>query len=73
MTISLRLTDEDALLIKNYAKLNKISVSELIRQTMIELIEDEYDLKMFRIAMGEYENDSITYSLEDVEKELGLS
>ena len=31
MTISLRLNDEDAVLIKKYAELNKISASELIR------------------------------------------
>ena len=44
MTISLRLSDEDSFLIKEYAKLNKITVSDLIRQSVMEKIEDEFDL-----------------------------
>ncbi len=43
MTISLRLNDEDTMLVKKYAELNKISVSELIRRAVMERIEDEYD------------------------------
>ena len=45
MTISLRLSNEDSMLIKKYAELNHISVSELVRQTVLAKIEDEYDLK----------------------------
>ena len=73
MTISLRLNEEDTLLIKKYAEINKISVSDLIRQTVMERIETEYDLEMFDKAMTEYKNNPVTYSLNDVEKELGLS
>lgn len=72
MTISLRLNDEDTMLIKKYAEINKISVSDLIRQTVMERIENEYDLEMFDKAMAEYKNNPVTYSLDDVEKELGL-
>ena len=72
MTISLRLNDEDTLLIKKYAELNKMSVSELIRQSVIERIEDEYDLEMYAKAYEEYKNNPRTYSLDEVESELGL-
>ena len=72
MTISLRLTEEDTMLIKKYAEMNKISVSDLIRQTVMERIETEYDLEMFDKAMSEYKANPATYSLEQVEKELGL-
>ena len=72
MTISLRLNDEDTLLIKKYAELNKLSVSDLIRQSVMERIETEYDLEMFDKALAEYKNNPVTYSLDDVEKELGL-
>ena len=71
MTISLRLSEEDTLLIKKYAELNRISVSDLIRQTVMERIETEYDLEMFDKAMEEYRNNPVTYSLDYVEKELG--
>lgn len=72
MTISLRLNAEDTMLIKKYAEINKISVSDLIRQTVMERIENEYDLEMFDKAMAEYKNNPVTYSLDEVEKELGL-
>ncbi len=72
MTISLRLSDKDTQLIKKYAEMNHLSVSELIRQAVIERIETEYDLETFEKAMTEYQNDPVTYSLEEVEKELGL-
>ena len=72
MTISLRLNEEDSLLIKKYAQLNKMSVSDLIRQTVMERIEEDYDKELFAKALEEYKKDPVTYSLNEVEKELGL-
>ena len=72
MTISLRLNDDDTMLIKKYAEINKISVSDLIRQTVMERIENDYDLEIFNRAMAEYKNNPVTYSLDEVGKELGL-
>lgn len=72
MSISLRLSNEDALLIKNYANIHNISISDLFRQAVLEKIEDEYDLVAYNKAMAEYKEDSKTYSLDEVEKELGL-
>ncbi len=72
MTISVRLNEKDAELIKTYAKMNDISLSDLIRDAVIEKIEDEYDLKSFKKALEEYQKDSTTYSLEDVKRELEL-
>ena len=72
MTISLRLSQEDALLIKKYAELNRISVSDLIRQSVLDRIEKEYDLELFNKAMAEYQANPVTWSLDEMEKELGL-
>ena len=72
MTISLRLNDEDSLLIKKYSELNKMTVSELVRQSVMERIEDEYDLKEYQKAMEDFRKDPTTYSLEEVERELEL-
>ncbi len=72
MAISLRLNEEDTILIKNYAALHNISVSDLFRQAVMEKIEDEYDLKAFDKAMEDYQKDSKTYSMDEVGKELGL-
>lgn len=72
MTISLRLNNEDSALIKKYAELNHLTVSELVRQAVLERIEDEYDLKSYKEAMAAFREDPITYSLDEVERELGL-
>ena len=72
MTISVRLSDKDAKLFKAYADINGISMSELIRSSVLERIEDEYDIKIYEEAMKEYLSDPKTYSMDEVEKELGL-
>lgn len=72
MTISLRLNEKDTVLFKKYAEMKGVSVSELIRQSVLERIEDEYDLKAYEKAMGEYQANPTTFSLDEVEKELGL-
>ena len=72
MTISLRLSNEDTILIKKYAGLHNMSVSDLFRQSVMEKIEDEYDLKCYEKAMENYRSDPAVFSLDEVECELGL-
>lgn len=72
MTISLRLNDEDTKLIKKYAEINNVSISELFRQAVIERIEDEIDLSAYKESMNEYKADPVTYRHEEVKKMLGL-
>jgi len=68
MTVSLRLNQEDSELIKAYAELNGLSVSELFRRVVLERIEDEHDLRAYEKAMEEYRADPVTYSHEDVKR-----
>jgi len=72
MTVSLRLNKEDEQLIKKYAELKGMSLSDLFRNALIEKIEDEYDLKCYKNAKKEYEENPTTYTLDEVKKELGL-
>ena len=72
MTISLRLNDSDTILIKKYAEMKGLSVSDVIRQTVLERIEDEFDLDAYETAMAEYRANPVTYTLDEVEKEMGL-
>ena len=72
MAISLRLSKDETLLIKKYAEMNGMSVSELVRQSVFERMEDEYDLFAYDKAFADYKANPITYSLEEVEKELNL-
>ncbi|MBQ9297922.1 MAG: ribbon-helix-helix protein, CopG family [Clostridia bacterium] len=72
MTISVRLNEEDTELIKAYAEIKNISLSDLIREAVLEKIEDELDLKAYEEAMKEYKKNPKTYTLEEVKKELGI-
>ncbi|OQC01146.1 MAG: Ribbon-helix-helix protein, copG family [Firmicutes bacterium ADurb.Bin099] len=72
MTISIRLNDADAQLIRKYAEMKGMSISELVRQSVIERIEDEFDLKVYEAALAEYKANPVTYTLDEVEKELEL-
>lgn len=72
MTISVRLSDKDTELIKKYADINNISLSDLIRNAVLEKIENEYDLKCYYEAMEEYKKNPKTYTMEEVKKELGI-
>ena len=71
-TISLRLSEYEDNLIKNYAALRKMNISELIRQAVLERIEDEYDLQLYEKAMRKYNKNSKTYTLNEIEQELAL-
>ena len=71
-TIQARVKSEEKKVIENYAKMNNISVSDLIRKTLLEKIEDEIDLGMYKKEMARYKKNSKTYSQADIEKELDL-
>ena len=72
MTVSVRLNKQDEILIKKYAELNNISLSDLIRNSVIEKIEDEYDLKAYERSIEEYKKNSKTYNIEEIKKELNI-
>ena len=48
MIISVRLSEADTKLFKSYAKMNGMTISELVRSSVIERIEDEYDLNIYK-------------------------
>ena len=72
MAISLRLSDQDNKLIRDYAALHGMSVSEFIRNVVIEKIEDEIDIQTYRDTTAELEKDNETYSMEEAKTLLGL-
>ena len=72
MTISVRLNDKDTKLIKAYADMNNISLSDLVRNAILEKIENEYDLDLYNKAIEEYNENPKTYTMDEVKEELGL-
>ena len=69
-TVSLRLNEMDAQLFKSYADAHGITLTDLFRNAVLEKIEDEHDLKELREALAN--PNPVYYTLEEVEKELGL-
>lgn len=72
MALSLRLSEEETNLIKNCAKHKNTTVSQLIRDSVIQRIEDEYDLYAYKKAMAAYKKNPVTYSQQEVAKMLDL-
>lgn len=68
--ISLRIDEKEDRLIKEYAKAKNISVSALIRNSVLEKIEDEIDLNLYTQAMNEYKRNPQSISFEDMLEEL---
>lgn len=68
--ISLRIDSQEDKLIKEYAKAKNISVSALIRNSVLEKIEDEIDLSLYNQAMKEHKENPQSISFEDMLKEL---
>ena len=69
-TMTVRINDQGSDLIKNYIQVHGLTISEFARQSMLEKIEDEYDLQILRQAIAE--DDGVRISHEDVMKEFGL-
>ncbi|MFM9412860.1 type II toxin-antitoxin system RelB family antitoxin [Peptococcus simiae] len=70
-TITTRVNAEEKDLIQSYARFFGLSVSDFIRQTVIEKIEDEWDIQVADEAYQNYlENPSDIVLFSDIEKEL---
>ena len=65
-SITLRIKDEENQLIRDYAKAKNISVSELIRQSVVNKIEDEIDLEIYNQAIKEHKKDPKDISFDEM-------
>lgn len=72
MTVTLRMSEEDSRLIRSYAKLQGVTVSDFLRRAALEKIEDEIDLEIAARARAEYEADPQSVSHEELGRRLGL-
>lgn len=66
MAMSMRLSKKEEQIIKEFAEFNGMTVSEYMRKTIFEKIEDEYDLRAYEEAKAEFEKDPKTYTLKEV-------
>ena len=70
MGISIRVTDEEQKLFKAYAELHGMTVSQLLKETLLERIENELDLTAYDEAMDNYRKNPKTYSFDEMMREL---
>ena len=69
-TMTMRLDDTDAAIIRKYARFEGKTISDYIRDAVLEKIEDQEDLAALRAAIAE--DDGTRYTHEQVLAELGL-
>lgn len=69
-TMTLRMDDADAEVVRKYAAFEGVSISDFMRDAVFEKIEDSQDLADLRAAAAA--DDGVRFSLSDVKSELGL-
>ena len=66
-TITIRLDEIEKEVIKNYVNNKSLTISEFIKKIILDYIEDEYDLKVYKEYLKEKENGTFkTYSHKEV-------
>ena len=69
-TMTMRLDDDEAAVVRRYAEFSGVTISDFIRTAVMEKIEDQQDLATLTQALAE--DDGTRVSHEDVLAELGL-
>lgn len=57
--LSVRVTEEEEAIIKNYAKSKNNSISQMIKKIILEKIESEYDFQVCNEYLVEKEKDAL--------------
>ena len=69
---SVRLSNEESNLLHSYCSIHGVTLSDALKRALIEKIEDEFDLAEYEAAKRRYDENPVSYSLDEVRKELGL-
>lgn len=70
--VSVRLSQEEEFVFRQYAKIQGKSISEMIRSTVLEKIQEEHDIDVYRASMEEVRAGDEVMSQEDVEGRLNV-
>ena len=71
-TVTIRLDNDDKEIISRYARTKGRSVSDIVREAILNQIEDEYDLKLYLQAIEEYRKNPLSYSLDEIARMLEI-
>ena len=66
MAITMRVTEKERKIIKEFAELSGMNTSEYIRKIVMERIEDEFDLKSLAEAEADFAKNPKTYTIDEV-------
>ncbi|MDR0500735.1 MAG: DUF6290 family protein [Coriobacteriales bacterium] len=69
-TLTIRLREEDKALIKSYASLHERSIADVVCTSVLEHIEDEFDLRELNEAISSSESDFVSH--DEVMRRYGL-
>lgn len=72
MKITVKLNEEELALFKKFAQKRWLSVPEMMREVVMEKIEDEYDLMAYEETVDAHRRNQSSFSLDEVKKELGF-
>ena len=65
--ITIKLDETEKEIIQNYANNKSLTISEFMKKVVLDYIEDEYDLKIYKEYLKEKENGTLkTYSHKEV-------
>lgn len=65
--ITIKLDETEKEIIQNYANNKGLTISEFMKKVVLDYIEDEYDLKIYKEYLKEKENGTLkTYSHKEV-------
>ena len=70
--INLNLSHEEFILFNNFAKMKKTTIEELLKKTLFEQIEDEYDAMIAIEALFEFSVNPYTLTVKEIQEKYNL-
>ncbi|MCI7305426.1 MULTISPECIES: type II toxin-antitoxin system RelB family antitoxin [Trueperella] len=67
-TMTVRMSEEDAALVRKFAQFEGVTISDFARNAILEKIEDAYDLQELRAAIAQDSGER--FSIDEVLSEL---
>ena len=71
-TINLKLSQDELAVFTAFAALKKTTIEELLKKTLFEKIEDEYDAMIAKEALFEFKVNPYTLTVKEIQKKYNL-
>ena len=71
-TINLKLSQDELILFNDFAKIKKTTIEDLLKKTLFEKIEDEYDEKIGNEALIEFRTNPYTFTVKELQDKYNL-